>query len=150
MIVLLDTGPLGRLTSPKPSPINRECLDWLISMISAQATVLVPEICDYELRRELARGKRTQAIKKLDDLRRATGFLPINSSVMLRAAELWAEARNRGLPTAHDKALDGDVILASAALQVGGTIATEDVGDLRQFVDARHWRDIKPPSPTQP
>ena len=61
---------------------------------------------------------------------------------MLRAAELWAEARKRGQPTADPKVLDGDVILAAQALQVGGIVVTDNIGHLSQFVDARRWSDI--------
>ncbi|MGH9765318.1 MAG: hypothetical protein ACREDR_29885, partial [Blastocatellia bacterium] len=79
----------------------------------------------------------------LDDLRSQIGLLPLNSGIILRAAELWAEIRNLGLPTAHDKALDGDVILAAQALEVNGVVATGNAGHLSRFVDARHWRNIK-------
>ena len=77
MIVLLDTGPLGRLTSPKGTPINTLYLNWLKSLIANGVTVLVPEICDYELRRELLRSDSKEAIKRLDQLRMAIGFLPL-------------------------------------------------------------------------
>jgi predicted nucleic acid-binding protein len=61
---------------------------------------------------------------------------------MLKAAELWAEARKRGKPTADIKELDGDVILAAQALQVDAIVATENVGHLSLFVEAKHWKDI--------
>ena len=62
---------------------------------------------------------------------------------MLKAAELWAQARNSGLPTADPKALDCDVILAAQALEKDGIVATENVGHLSRFVDARDWRDLQ-------
>ena len=57
---------------------------------------------------------------------------PITTSVMQRAASLWADARNSGIPTAADPSLDGDVILAAQALGVatGGeavVVATTNV-----------------------
>lgn len=61
---------------------------------------------------------------------------------MLKAAELWADARKRGKPTADPKELDGDVILAAQALQANAVVATENVGHLSLFVEARHWKDI--------
>jgi hypothetical protein len=70
---------------------------------------------------------------------------------MLKAAELWAWVRNRGLPTADEKALDGDVILAAQARLTSADtdqiiIATQNVSHLSRFdtttVISKEWRDI--------
>jgi predicted nucleic acid-binding protein len=145
MIVLLDSGPLGRVSNPKPKGESKECVDWLEKMIALHVRVLVPEICDYEIRRELLRARKVEGIKRLDELRTAIGFLPLSSSIMLKAAELWADIRNAALSTADDKALDGDVILAAQALEVQAIVATENVSHLSRFVDSRHWRRISAP-----
>ena len=80
---------------------------------------------------------------RLDILKNSLGYLPLTTHVMLKAAELWAQARNSGLPTADPKALDCDVILAAQALEKDGIVATENVGHLSRFVDARDWRDLQ-------
>jgi predicted nucleic acid-binding protein len=74
-------------------------------------------------------------------------YLPITTEVMLKAAELWATARQGGYPTAAPDALDGDVILAAQAILVENegnevTIATTNVGHLSRFIDACNWQDI--------
>ncbi len=61
---------------------------------------------------------------------------------MRRAAEMRARARNQGTPTADPKEIDEDVILAAQAERVGAIVATENVGHLARFVNAKHWRDI--------
>jgi hypothetical protein len=66
---------------------------------------------------------------------------------MLKAAELWAQARNQGYPTAAADALDGDVILAAQAVILrsqgyNAVIATTNVGHLNQFTTARIWQEI--------
>ena len=140
MIVLLDAGPLGMVSNPKASARNRACYDWLRSVAAEGGTVLVPEIADYEVRRELLRANKTSGLARLDLLKQALGYLPLNTTVMLRAAELWAQVRRSGMPTADRQALDCDAILAAQALEVRGIVATDNVGHLSRFVDARHWR----------
>ncbi|MCP2731874.1 hypothetical protein [Limnofasciculus baicalensis] len=66
---------------------------------------------------------------------------------MLKSAELWASARKQGKPTADNKALDGDVILASQAILVSNyghevIVATTNIKHLSLFVDAREWQNI--------
>ena len=62
------------------------------------------------------------------------------------AAELWAQSRRTGRPTADATALDIDVLLAAQALRIGGApvIATTNQKHLSQFVSAFHWTDISP------
>jgi len=106
--------------------------------------VFVPEIADYEVRRELIRANKTQGIARLDIIKNTIGYIPITTPIMMKAAELWGEARRSGIPTADPKELDCDVILAAQALECGGIIATENIGHLTRFVAAEHWCDIKP------
>lgn len=67
---------------------------------------------------------------------------------MLLAAELWAEARQTGQPTADSKALDGDVILSAQARLVCNEtteviVATTNVAHLARFVTALEWQSIE-------
>ena len=146
---MLDTGPLGMVTNPKTSSaICQECKLWLDDLPLKGYEVMLPEIADYELRRELLRVGKVAGIRRLDQLKAAITYRPITTEVMLKAAGLWAEARRRGRPTADPKALDGDVILAAQATLVVDEgneviVATTNVGHLSQFVDAREWRLIQ-------
>lgn len=108
--------------------------------------VAVPEIADYELRRELLRAGR--GVERLDELEGRLVYLPLTTTVMRRAAELWAESRNQGKPTAPDLALDGDMVLAAQALvlseelDAGVIVATTNPVHLSRFAAARDWREI--------
>lgn len=146
-IILLDSGPLGLVTNPTASQENRDCNAWMQSQLRKGVRVLVPAISDYEVRRELLRAGKTKGVTKLDELKRAVGYVPLNTEMLLQAAELWARARQAGKPTAPDHAIDGDVILCAQALVLAGkgrkvVVATTNVKHLELFVDARLWRDI--------
>jgi predicted nucleic acid-binding protein len=108
--------------------------------------VVVPEISDYEVRRELIRTGRTRSLQALDGLATRFEYLPLTTAVMRRAAELWAQARQGGRPTAPNPAIDGDVILASQALSLGVPVivATGNVAHLSRFVPADLWQNIAP------
>lgn len=144
-VVLLDTGPLGMVTHPRP---NTDAVEWLQRLISTGASILIPEICDYELRRQLIRANRRKGIARLDALEQTLEYVAITTVVMRKAAELWAEARNRGVPTADAAALDGDMILCAQAATLPlaaepPTIATTNVSHLALFADAQLWRSIR-------
>ncbi len=47
MIVLLDSGPLGMVTNPKPTPLNLECQMWMRNLLLKGYRVILPEIADY-------------------------------------------------------------------------------------------------------
>ena len=137
--VVLDSGPLGRIAHPRPNP---DIAEWLRQILSAGVEVIVPEIADYEVRRNLLLEGLMTSVMRLDSLKERLTYLPLNTPTMLRAGEFWASARKQGCATADPKELDGDVILAAEAESVGAVVATENVGHLSLFVDARGWREI--------
>lgn len=146
-LILLDAGPLGLVTNPRESDETRRCKEWLRSLLVADVRVMVPAITDYEVRRELLRVGRPKGIGRLNDLTEQLGVLSITDQVLLRAADLWAKARRGGYPTADDKALDADVILAATANLASDdgfavTIATTNIVHLGRFADAQLWSEI--------
>lgn len=60
-VILPDTYPLSQVTHPKLDPKVQQ---WLLSLQETETIIRVPEIADYELRRELLRGLRTDKTKQ--------------------------------------------------------------------------------------
>jgi hypothetical protein len=106
----------------------------------------VPEITDYEVRRELIRIQSHAGLANLDGLGALLSYLPLTTDAMRLAAELWAQARNAAQPTASDPALDCDVILAAQALGLiaPAVAATANPAHLTRFVSALQWSSITP------
>jgi predicted nucleic acid-binding protein len=145
--VLLDAGPLGLVTNPKRSPRSLACAQWLQSLVSGGVRVAVPEIADYEVRRELLRANKTKGLAQLDAFANLLEYLPLTTSAMRQAALFWAQARQQGQPTAGDQTIDGDMILAAQAVTLGVAdivIATTNVGHLSRFAPAELWQNILP------
>ena len=143
--ILHDSGPLGLVTNPRASPPATACGQWVENAIRAGAEVIVPEIADYEVRRELIRARRKAGLVRLDACIGQVEFLPIETVATRRAAAFWAEARQQGRPTAPDLALDGDLILAAQAPTLDRpdvVIATTNPKHLSRFVAAELWIDI--------
>ena len=147
--IALDSGPLG-LLAQRPGAVEADaCRKWLGVKTSTGIRVLVPEIVDYELRRELLRAGKTTSIARLDGILAypVVDILLITSAALRRAAELWAKARQQGKPTADPHALDVDVILAAQLLASGFdpsefVVATSNISHLSQFVPAELWSRI--------
>jgi predicted nucleic acid-binding protein len=151
-LVFLDSEPLGLASKPNGRARADECRAWLGSLKAAGVWIVVPEIADYEVRRELIRSNATRGLDRLDSLYERYDLLLLDRESLLKAAELWALVRNAGMPTADPLALDGDAILAAQALTLVGpedvaVVATGNVRHLARFpgVDARPWDVIDPP-----
>ena len=148
-VVVLDSSPLGQATNPKKTPENEACIAWVQAMLDSGVRVILPEIADYEVRRELIRADKTNGLVRLDRFvaSRDADYLPLTTAVMREAATLWAKARREGKQTAVDAALDGDMILIaqSQSLNIPDgeiIIATANVSDIARFFPAAEWRDI--------
>ena len=147
MVILLDSGPLGLVTNPRPSQDAVECNRWLESLLVGGRDVIVPEIVDYEIRRELLRAEKTLGLERLNQFVAFLEYLPITTAAMRRAAQFWAKARKSGKPTADDASLDVDMILCAQAAGLtedgfDAIIATANVRHLSLFAKASAWRQI--------
>ena len=146
-IILLDAGPLGILANPSLSDLAFQCRRWADHLLAQGDQLIISEVADYEVRRELLRAGKTKSIARLNLLKTSLPYLPINTATMLKAAEFWAQARQMGKPTAHHLRLDADMILvAQAALLIEDgddvVVATGNVSHLNLFAPAFKWQDI--------
>jgi predicted nucleic acid-binding protein len=120
----------------------------LIQLKANDAIVAIPEIADFEVRRGLLLAGAMGSLRRLDELRGVLAvYVPISTGAMRKAADLWADARRTGFPTADDKELDCDAILAAQALLFAGhgdrlVLATYNPRHFSRVLDARHWEAI--------
>lgn len=149
-IIVLDSGPLGDACRRRGRSDVEDLTEWRIRAQANGAIVAIPEIADYEVRRGLLFNGALEGIARLDHLREGLGFyIPISTAAMRTAAELWADARRAGIPTAGQREIDADVILAAQALLFTGltdelVVATYNERHLSRYVEAHHWQDITP------
>jgi predicted nucleic acid-binding protein len=149
-IIVLDSGPLGDACRKRGHPYVEELTNWWLQAHANGAKIAIPEIADYEVRRGLLWDGAVEGIERLDQLRYdLRQYIPITTAAMRKAAELWADARRKGLATGDDKGIDADVILAAQALLFAGlgdklVVATYNTRHLARYLNARHWRAIKP------
>lgn len=154
-IIVLDSGPLSNCVVPiakqgSTPTLSQECRQWMYDCERAGASLLVPAIAYYETLRELERRRAFGKIERLKDFTRnyRERFIPLTTTHLETAAQLWGHARNTGMPTASLDALDGDMILVAQALSLGLSpseyvVATTNVGHLARFVPAADWRTIR-------
>lgn len=144
-VILLDSGPLGLVTNPKLSAESIACAQWLQTQVTSGNRTIIPEIADYEVRRELLRANKTKGLVRLDALISLVEYLPLTTAAMRQAAKFWAQARQQGQPTAGDKTIDGDMILAAQSMTLEASniiIATTNIGHLSRFAVADLWQNI--------
>jgi predicted nucleic acid-binding protein len=139
---------VGLVSHPNAADKNKQAAQWFRGLLVADVAVLVPEIADYELHRELLRVDKARSVAVLDRYKASLGYVSLTTEAMLLAAQFWATARQKGKPPAPDLALDADVILAAQAevLRSGGeddvVIATTNEGHLCHFVPAQAWQNV--------
>ena len=150
--LVLDTGPLGLATKRPDRPDTIACVARLERLIVAGWSLVLPEIADYELRRQLILNGNDAGVRRLNLFGQAVRFEWIDRLTLRRAAQFWADVRRDGRPTADRHALDGDCILAAQASLIAERsgsdqviIATTNVGHLSRFPgsNASLWEEIE-------
>jgi len=153
MRLLLDTNLLMRACHPKNHP---DVKGWLQAWLDYAGRtngveIVVSSVADYELRRgylsELDRkDDERKAMDRLDQLCAALGVQPVSSRNFLDAAAMWANARRKGYPTASERDVDWDVIIAAQAKEFPAIVVTSNEKHLSRYgVDARDWNKIPVP-----
>src|SRR5512143_1075276 len=99
--IVLDSTPLGLLLQGKKYAQAEQCRIWIAEHLAQGTQIIVPEIVDYEVRRELLRLQKRAAIAELDifNIAAPDRYLPLTTEAVQRAAQLWADSRRRGKPT---------------------------------------------------
>lgn len=137
MRLLLDTGVVGQICHPRK---HRDAREWFASVVD-EHELLVSEIADYELRRELIRIGATRSLARLDELGRELRYLPVTTATWRSAARLWAWVRRTGKTTASGDALDGDVLIAAQAITEDAIVVTTNPRHFEPLVRAVHWSE---------
>lgn len=88
-IIFLDSDPLSFLSDARIRPITTSISAWATSLLAAGHIIYVPEVIDYELRRELLRAGKGESIKELDAQKSRFVYAPLTTAAMLLAADLW-------------------------------------------------------------
>ena len=143
--VILDSSVLGIVSNPGNKPTVVAGRQWMTDLTRTGATIFIPEIADYELRRELLRASKSRGLAYLDELIEEHEYLPLHTDAMRQAAQFWAQARQQGQPTAADNTIDCDMILIAQAVTLGQPnfiVATTNVRHLARFVPADVWENI--------
>jgi hypothetical protein len=95
-LILLDSGPLGMIVrAPSKAQVVR-CVTWLGAISATGATVIIPEIAHYEVRRELFRIRAVGSLRRLErylDPSRGLEHLTLTTDAIIKAAEYWAFLR---------------------------------------------------------
>ncbi len=144
-----DSSPLGVISNPAQAGEEIAITNWAASCLAAGHKIYIPEVIDYEVRRELLRAGKTAGLAKLDMLKTTFRCIHITTDAILLAADLWAQSPRSGLATGDPKKLDINVILAAQALKLDAPasdiiVATTNVGHLSRFLAADAWTNISP------
>ena len=134
---LLDTDILSEVLKRK----NRNVLDAAKRYLTLHGRLSFSEVTVYEIVRGMrAKGARSQLSAFLSTVN-SCEVLPINRDVLLRAAELWAEAVRSG----HARN-DADLIIAATALEAGRVLVTANTAHFSWMpgLQVDDWRSMQP------
>jgi hypothetical protein len=88
-VIVLDSGPLGLLLFPNGHALGDACRNWVTGRLSSGDRIIVSEIIDYEIRRELIRAKMAHALANLDAFNSAQPdrYQPLTTAHLRTAAQ---------------------------------------------------------------
>ena len=93
------------MSHPNAADKNKQAAQWFRGLLVADVAVLVPEIADYELRRELLHVDKARSVAVLDRYKASLGYVSLTTEAMLLAAQLrWVHVGIRPYENLRDLA----------------------------------------------
>lgn len=131
--------PKTRLDTDVLSGLMRKTAAALIrarAYLADHTQLTISLITRFEILRGLKARQATSQLAVFDSFCRNNEVLPITDSVIIRAADLYAELHLRGqlIP-------DADILIAATAIENGLVLATNNVGDFDriQGIEIDNW-----------
>lgn len=128
---LLDTDILSEVLKKKDQQVLATARQYL----AEHQRLAFSAITAYEIIRGMRANQATRQLAEFLKVVGTSTMFPIGIPVLMRAADLWAEARNRGHP--HD---DADLIIAATALEARRVLVTGNTGHF-SWINGLHLAD---------
>src|SRR2546426_1790990 len=124
------------IAHPRP---NSEILSWLRRMLTQGAEVIVPEVTDYELQRNLLLEGLMESAGRLDRLKAVLTYLPLNTRTILRARRSASHNRRKCGPFNRVRSINRALLYVWCVVASSGIIWAQQ-GNI-------YWgrRDTPPP-----
>lgn len=112
---LLDTDMLSEVLKRK----NPQILSHARRYLAAHSRLAFSSMTVYEIVRGLKATGATQQLAQFNAVVASSDVIPIDTAILMRAADLWAEGKRGGHPSD-----DADLIIAATALETGRILIT--------------------------
>lgn len=138
---LLDTDILSEVLKKK----DRQVLAMARQYLAEHERLAFSAITAYEIIRGMRAANATRQLGEFLKLIGTSDVFQVGLPVLMRAANLWAEARNSGHP--HD---DADLIIAATALEARRVLVTGNTGHFSWIkgLPLADWRTAAPGGPS--
>ena len=115
--VILDTGSLSLVAAPVGICLGDQSKAWFTALEDIGCRFYVPQMADYEVRRELIRAGKTESVVMLDEFiaTEPDRYRLLTAADVARAAGFWARLRNANRGGSPQEALDADLLIAAQA-----------------------------------
>jgi tRNA(fMet)-specific endonuclease VapC len=135
--VLLDTDILSEVLKGR----DQQVLSVAGRYLAEHERFAFSAITLYEILRGLRANRAHRALREFLERADSSEVLPVSMPVLVRASDLWADARQGGHPQN-----DADLIIAATALEAGRVLVT---GNARHFawisgLSLADWRSVGP------
>ena len=91
-LILLDAGPLGLVSNPNTSPQAEACREWVREREFQGDLIIVSEIADYEVRRELLCARKGAGVARLDIVKSKLSYMKrVRNSESCRPGSVGAQ-----------------------------------------------------------